>query len=162
MKKEGNITPSYYQPVRDIKFGIFSLKTKIPIGGKIDHYTAHNSGPFGDIEPYSWSNAIFTVNGDLLKTTNLHINPDLGLTLKSIRIKQTNPPDFRPGDFVPLVNNTELYCATNDGFMSDRSGNLGLEFIFARKDAPTSAKDLIFMKEFEAIENYQINEHNLD
>ncbi|RKE57506.1 hypothetical protein [Sphingobacterium detergens] len=163
MKKEGNITPSYYQPVRDIKFGIFSLKTKILIGGKIDHYTGYNSGPFGDIEPYSWSNAIFTVNGDLLKTTNLQINPSIGLTLKSIRIKLTNPPDRLPSDeLISLTSNTQLTCSTNDGFMSDRSGDLGLEFIFKRNDDPTSTKDLIFMKEFVAIENYEINEHNLD
>lgn len=152
MKKEGNITPSYYQPVRDIKFGIFSLKNKIPITGTIDNYTEYNSGPYGT-DPYTWAEGAFSVDGNTLKTNNLQINPAIGLTLKSIRIKASSSPGGTDGNgyFVPLTNSFQYNDSTREGFMSANTEGfrIGLELIFKRNDAPDPSKDLIFMKDFE-------------
>lgn len=158
MKKEGSITPSYYQPVRDIKFGIFSLKTHIPVYGSIDNYTESNSGPYGN-EQYSWASGEYNIDGNNLRTNNLQINPDIGLTLKSIRIKETYSPgdDQRPTDFTVLTNSFQFRNGTREGFMVDTGFSIGLELIFKRNDDPTSTKDLIFIKDFGAGSHVSVN-----
>lgn len=158
MKKEGSITPSYYQPVRDIKFGIFSLKTAIPVYGTINNYTESNSGPYGN-EQYSWSSGIFNVDGNNLRINNLQINPDIGLTLRSIRIKETYSPgdDQRPTDFIALTNNFRFTNATREGYMVDNGFSIGLELVFQRDDSSSPNKDLIFMKDFSTTSYIDVN-----
>jgi len=161
MKKEGNITPSYYHPVRNIKFGIFSLKNKIPVTGTIDNYTEYHSGPYGT-DPYTWAEGAFAVNGNTLKTNNLQINPEIGLTLKSIRIKASSSPGANQdnyGYFVPLTDNYQFTSSTGEGFMSANTGDfrIGLELIFKRNDDPDPSKDLIFMKDFETMTDIYVD-----
>ena len=158
MKKEGTVTPSYYQPVRDIKFGIFSLKTHIPVYGTINNYTESNSGPSGN-EQYSWASGQYNVDGNILRTNNLQINPDIGLTLKSIRIKPTySPGEFEhSGQFTTLTNNFQFDNGTREGFMTDTGFSIGLELVFKRNDDPSSTKDVIFFKDFAAVSHVSLN-----
>jgi len=157
--KGSPLSASHYQPVTNIKFGIFNLTSTPNLVANMD-LIADEDPQWPGVYEY-WLQGNITVNN----SANLILNPELNMTLISKKIKFFHT--FSNGWLVSEYDSGfkdlssvvtwpySMYFGQNSGdfYRSNLKGQIGIELIFRINGATTLDNEVVFLKTYRAESN---------